>query len=468
MAEAASSGLLADADVGDTCRRTLDLDAGFREGRSARGTRPQAAEPEPAPGPPEEARLTWTVHSAANTRTLPGTPVRDEDDAAPSGDITVDEAWEGVRATLVMLSEVFGRTSYDDAGARVSATVHFGQDYQNAFWDGTQLVFGDGDGRIFNRFTIAVDILAHELGHAVTERTAGLVYQGQSGALNESMSDVFGSCLKQRVLGQDAMEADWLIGEGLFTDAVRGAALRSMSQPGTAYDDPVLGRDPQPAHLDDYIDTTDDNGGVHLNSGIPNRAFYLAATGIGGSSAEGAGRIWYEALLTAGPATDFAGFAAATLAVAGAHAEVVRGAWRSVGVPVGEDAGRREDTRRDRPSTGPGTDQESGGPGEPSGTGQPAGVVRVRRSGGLAGMTATSSLDLDRDDPRAREALALVRRVDIALLARQADAGTGQPGRPDAFTYQVACGGHEATVPEDRATPDLVRLVELVLAVRDR
>ena len=118
-----------------------------------------------------------------------------------------------------MFAEGLGRTSYDGAGATVSITVHYGRDYDNAFWDGTQLVFGDGDGEIFERFTKPVDVLAHEFAHAVTESTAGLVYRDQSGALNESVSDVFAACLKQRLLGQDAAAGDWLIGEELFLPA---------------------------------------------------------------------------------------------------------------------------------------------------------------------------------------------------------------------------------------------------------
>ena len=233
-----------------------------------------------------------------------------------------------------MLDEVYGRSSYDGAGATVSATVHYEERYVNAFWDGAQLVFGDGDGEVFDRFTKPVDVVGHELAHALTEHTAGLAYEGQSGALNESVSDVFAACLEQRLRGQTAAEADWLIGSDLFLPGVEARGLRDMAAPGTAYDDPVLGRDPQPAHMDDYVDTSEDNGGVHLNSGIPNRAFHLAATAIGGSSAEGAGVIWYAALTggRVGARTDFAGFAAATVAEAGEHADAVREAWATVGV----------------------------------------------------------------------------------------------------------------------------------------
>ncbi|CAM5676724.1 hypothetical protein SFUMM280S_07534 [Streptomyces fumanus] len=156
------------------------------------------------------------------------------------------------------------------------------------------MVFGDGDGEIFLDFTIPVDVIGHELVHGVTQYTANLTYFGQPGALNESVSDVFGSLIKQYTLGQSADQADWLIGAGLLAPRVTGVALRSLKAPGTAYDDDVLGKDPQPATMDDYVRTGRDNGGVHINSGIPNHAFYLAATALGGNAWERAGQIWYR------------------------------------------------------------------------------------------------------------------------------------------------------------------------------
>ena len=134
------------------------------------------------------------------------------------------------------------------------ATVHYGVDYDNAFWDGSQMVYGDGDQQLFKTFTGPLDVTGHELTHGVTQYSGGLDYKGQSGALNESMSDVFGSLVKQYHLGQTADQADWLIGQGMFTDAVHGVALRSMKAPGTAYDDPTLGKDPQPGQMADYVD----------------------------------------------------------------------------------------------------------------------------------------------------------------------------------------------------------------------
>ncbi len=244
-----------------------------------------------------------TVYDAQHGDTLPGRLVRGEGDP-PTGDPAADEAYDGSGVTYDLYQQVFGRNSIDDRGMRLDSTAHFLEGYDNAFWTGQQMVYGDGDEnlpveeRLWNRFTIAVDVIGHELTHGVTQYEAGLEYRFQSGALNESFSDVFGSLVKQRLLGQTADQADWLIGAGLFTANVNGVAIRSMKEPGTAYDDPVLGKDPQPGHMDAYknLPYWEDNGGVHINSGIPNHAFYFVAVEIGGYAWEKAGRIWYITL----------------------------------------------------------------------------------------------------------------------------------------------------------------------------
>ena len=281
------------------------------------------------------------VFDARHGTRLPGKLVRAEGDKA-SADAAVNEAYDGAGATYDLYFEAYGRNSIDDRGMRIDSSVHYSRGYDNAFWNGAQMVYGDGDGKLFRRFTVAIDVIGHELTHGVTEREANLEYRDQPGALNESFSDVFGSLVKQRKLGQTAAEADWLIGAGLFTPSVHGVALRSMKAPGTAYDDPVLGKDPQPANMKDYVQTTDDDGGVHINSGIPNHAFYLVATALGGNAWEKAGRIWYVALrdrLRA--ASDFAEAANLTAAVAGdlygagsAETKAVQDAWRQVGVAL--------------------------------------------------------------------------------------------------------------------------------------
>lgn len=236
-----------------------------------------------------------TIFDAKNGQQLPGTLVRGEGDP-PTNDVAVNEAYDGAGTTYDLFDQVFERNSIDDRGLRLDSTVHYGKDYDNAFWNGSQMVYGDGDGQLFNRFTIAIDVIGHELTHGITQYEAALIYYGEAGALNESFSDVFGSLVKQYSLKQTAEEADWIIGEGLLTENVKGVGIRSMKEPGTAYNDPVLGKDPQPGHMKDIYKGTADNGGVHINSGIPNRAFYLAATEIGGYAWEKAGQIWYIAL----------------------------------------------------------------------------------------------------------------------------------------------------------------------------
>jgi Zn-dependent metalloprotease len=280
------------------------------------------------------------IHNAENLTVLPGHLVRSEGQSS-NNDVATDEAYDGFGATFDLFWDIYQRNSIDGNGMDMSATVHYDYNYSNAFWDGKQMVFGDGDGSIFNRFTIAIDIMGHELAHGVTEQTAGLEYPDQPGALNESLSDVFGSLVKQRALGQTADQADWLIGAGLLASGINGVGLRSMKAPGTAYDDWLLGKDPQPDHMSKYDHTTSDNGGVHINSGIPNKAFYLAATAIGGKAWEKAGNIWYQTLLDPrlSATAQFQDFADLTVDIASklyddAVQAAVTKAWKSVGINV--------------------------------------------------------------------------------------------------------------------------------------
>ncbi|MEE9594148.1 MAG: M4 family metallopeptidase, partial [Candidatus Hydrothermarchaeales archaeon] len=275
--------------------RTLKASEQFR------GQRQAMAEVAALAAPTLAAAKQRTIYDAENGSDLPGRQVRAEGDPA-TGDPAVDEAYDGSGATYDLYKDIYGRNSIDGNGMGLDSTVHYQQGYDNAFWNGQQMVYGDGDEdlpdaeRLFNRFTSAIDIIGHELTHGVTQHEARLIYWEQPGAINESFSDVFGSMVKQQTLGQTVEEANWLIGEGLFTANVNGQGIRSMKAPGTAYDDPVLGKDPQPAHMRDYRNVDYDNGGVHINSGIPNHAFYVVAKEIGGSAWEKAGQIWYITL----------------------------------------------------------------------------------------------------------------------------------------------------------------------------
>ena len=288
------------------------------------------------------AQVQRTIYDAHDSMELPGSFVRTEG-SSPVGDSVVNEAYDGLGWTHALYLQIYRRNSIDNQGLLLHATVHYGKDYDNAFWDGTEMIFGDGDNDIFNRFTLAIDVIGHELTHGVTQYEANLLYSGQSGALNESISDVFGSMIKQYALKQRVDQADWLIGAGLFTAKVHGRALRDMANPGQAYNDPLLGKDPQPDHMDHYDPTLEDNGGVHINSGIPNRAFSLTATALGGYSWERAGHIWYETLCDPRlrHTAQFSDFAKLTLENAeklyryGSPEWIaVREAWERVGVPI--------------------------------------------------------------------------------------------------------------------------------------
>jgi len=290
--------------------------------------------------PPSQAKITVYDVAQGGQAALPGTKVRGDGDP-PSADDAVNEAYDGAETTYKFYEGVYGRNSVDDKGLELVSSVHYSVAFDNAFWNGTQMVYGDGSGRIFavGGLTRAIDVIGHELTHGVTQYTAGLEYHTQSGAVNEHCSDVFGSLVKQHSLGQTADQADWLIGEGILVPGL-GEALRSMKAPGTAWR-----YDTQPGtmsgyqNLPDDTDPRNDNGGVHINSGIPNHAFYLAATAIGGNAWEKAGKIWYDTLTTRLTATsDFRDLAEKTIACAedlfgaGAETAAVQSAWHSVGV----------------------------------------------------------------------------------------------------------------------------------------
>ncbi|GAB2791108.1 M4 family metallopeptidase [Streptomyces daliensis] len=330
----------ADAALADPARRTLERDASQRTRRRITTVRMPLAAAPPSVADDADKKPERTIYDAKTKEELPGKKVRTEG-SKPSKDASVNRAYTGLGATFELYLSAYDRYSIDNAGLPLNATVHYGEQYGNAFWDGERMVFGDGDGELFRDFTLPVDVIGHELTHGVTQYTANLEYFSQSGALNESVSDVFGSLIKQYGLGQTADQADWLIGAELLTDRVEGVALRSMKAPGTAYDDDVLGKDPQPATMDDYVHTGSDNGGVHINSGIPNHAFYVLATELGGHAWERAGQIWYDTLTSGDlkPDCDFSAFAAVTLAKAAErygdtsaeHGAVVK-SWSQVGV----------------------------------------------------------------------------------------------------------------------------------------
>lgn len=207
---------------------------------------------------------------------------------APTQDETANKAYETSGFVREYFKDAFGLDSIDGNGLDIISNIHYGEAYNNAFWDGDEMTYGDGDGKEFTDFASAIDVVAHELAHGVTQFLSNLEYQSQPGALNEHFSDVFGTIIKQKYLKQDVSEADWLIGDSIVTKDFPGIAIRSMKAPGTAND-----FDTQPDHMDKYYSGTADNQGVHINSGIPNRAFYLSCLEIG---IDDCALIWFETL----------------------------------------------------------------------------------------------------------------------------------------------------------------------------
>jgi Zn-dependent metalloprotease len=277
-----------------------------------------------------------TVYDCKNTRSLPGSPVSNP---GGSSDTTAKRAFDTTRAVIDFYGQCFGRNSIDDAGMTLMSSIHYGVRYDNAFWNGAQMTYGDGDGQVFTDFTKSDDVIGHELTHGVTQFTAGLDYSDESGALNESISDAFGAMFHQWRRKQTVVQADWIIGAGVLGPVAiaKGyTCLRNMAKPGSPQ---CLS--PQPSQYNEYIS----GGDPHENSGIPNHAFYLAAMTIGGRSWEKAGKVWYAALTStnAHPSMDMNEFAALTRAAARSlfprDSDVYRGvddAWTRVGIPVAD------------------------------------------------------------------------------------------------------------------------------------
>jgi hypothetical protein len=289
--------------------------------------------------------LSRVIYTAQNDLKLPGKLVRNEGQP-PTGDAAADQVYDALGTTYGFFREVFGRNSIDDSGVPLSATVHYGKNFNNAFFNGKQMVFGDGDGHLFKQFT-SVDMVAKQFGNGVVSSASKLVYWGHSGALHNSISLVFATLVKQFAAHQTVSQADWLVGDGGFAGA---GALVSLAAPGTAYNDAVLGKDPQPGHMRDYVETQEDNGGIHINAGIPNRAFYLTATALGGFAWEKAGLIWYEALQDKKlkPESQFTDFASISQFVAARRygngsdeLRAVKNAWDQVGISPEQGSKRR-------------------------------------------------------------------------------------------------------------------------------
>lgn len=210
-------------------------------------------------------------------------------------DATVNQALDNALNVFLFYLKQYEYNSIDGKGMPIVSCVHYGKNYENAFWDGTEMVYGDGSD-LFRAFVYFLDVVGHELSHGVTGNR--LIYEGEAGALNEHFSDVMGYLVYMYTHRLDVNHANWLLADGILHVGNKSYPLRSFKAPGTAYDIPELGKDPQPAKYGDLYKGSEDNGGVHINSGIPNHAFYLFATEVGGNAWDKAGLIWFTTMMT--------------------------------------------------------------------------------------------------------------------------------------------------------------------------
>ena len=332
---------LVESDDPEVRRLAVDAIAAAAEARAVRATLAtmpiMAAIPSPAA---TKHRLVYDMQNMRSQFFLPGKLVRSEGEPAGS-DEAVNEAYDYSGVVYDFYSAIFGRNSLDNRGMSLISSVHFGRRYNNAFWNGEQMAYGDGDSRIFVRFTKALDVVGHELTHGVITHESNLVYRDEPGALNEHFADVMGALVEQWSLKETADEADWLIGEDIMGSDVSAKCLRTFKGEKAYVNDSLLGTDPQPKHMSHKYTGSDDYGGVHINSGIPNHAFYRVAKELGGYTWEKAGRIWYKTLRNLNRFSQFQDAAQMTYQVAGAdygmgslEQQAVKKGWDAVGITV--------------------------------------------------------------------------------------------------------------------------------------
>jgi Zn-dependent metalloprotease len=312
---------------------TVQVDSTIRTRREINPGRIQGRAPMPGVG---YRRKVFDMQEAMTP--LPGTLRREEKDG-PTGHPEVDQAFENAGLTYDFYKNVFGRESVDGAGFPLISSINFGIKVANAFWEGTQMIYGAGDGQFFLSFTRSLSIAVHEMSHGVISYSSNLAYSDESGALNESFCDVMGAVACQWHAKQNVDQADWTIGREVLGPAMGNiVGVRTFGADKAFENHAYFGTDPQPKHMRDYVRTADDHGGVHTNSGIPNHAFYLAAHALGGNSWEQTARIWYEAFTKQlNPNATFVNAATTTSVVARtlfdvSTAEKISEAWRTVGV----------------------------------------------------------------------------------------------------------------------------------------
>ena len=333
-----------DPEIRETARKMIATGSAARARRiTLAGLARFAAIPSPAR---EKHRLVYDAER--REWPLPGRLVREEGQP-PVGEKAVDEAYDCAGFAYDFYYEVFGRNSLNGNGMTLLSIVHYGNNVGNAYWDGEQMLYGDGDNILFSRLTQGVDVAVHEMTHGVDQFLSNLDYRDESGALDESFADVFGVLAEQRLNNQAAEDADWWLGGDVLTPrlkqrGVRG--IRTLTKEKAYENDPDIGTDEQPKHMRDKYTGIQDRGGVHINSGIPNHAFYLVATKLGGYAWETPGAIWYKMFGALKPSSTFQHAAEISYMIAGAdygidsrEQQAVGEAWHEVGIEVGARVG---------------------------------------------------------------------------------------------------------------------------------
>lgn len=316
----------------DALQRTLAVDREMRLVREANSSLTASSSMIAESLAPLAKKPAIKLFNCQHGSILPGVAVPNPQ---ASGDATIKRTHKNTADVAKFFKQVFGRNSLDGQGMDLISSVHFGNKYNNAFWNGQQMTYGDGDNNIFVDFTRGNDVIGHELTHGLTQFTSQFVYANEPGGLNESMSDVFGSMFRQWQAKQTVKVADWLIGADIMGPAAKAqgfTCLRDMAKPNSP-----KALAPQPSHFSAYHPGMD----PHTSSGIPNNAFYRAAMAVGGKSWEKVGKVWFQALTGYGstPQLTMKQFADRTRTVAGQMfpaggtvKKAVDTAWKAVGL----------------------------------------------------------------------------------------------------------------------------------------
>lgn len=272
--------------------------------------------------------------------TTTGTVIYESGDEPPMYPLPAVEVYKYANIIWKFFFDVFDWSGIDGKGTPIQLVIAYENDFSNALWDGTMMLFGNGDGTVLDRFTKDLGVISHECGHGITQNRSIIGYSGQAGSVNEAFSDLWGCMVMQFYKKQQPEEADWLIGDEIWKPWVQKeknvTAVRSLLNPGTAYDSEITGKDEQPAHYDKLFTGKSNNGGVHVNSGIVNKAMATAAIKHGGYSWMSVGKLLWSCYEDLKENTNIEEFANITKVKSKQFSDnlnsAVKAGWKTVGL----------------------------------------------------------------------------------------------------------------------------------------